>query len=287
MTKSKFLIAGLLSFCLMLTGLMAQQGFTVNRQTRLTVNEPILIPGKILPPGEYVMKLTESPTNRNIVQVWNADEDELQATIMAVDNYRQQPTGESEFEYWETPAGAPPALRAWFYPGDNFGQEFAYPEELANEIAAAHDNVRIPNYRLTEDLTPEQAVSVEILNLPEEPSPALAQNRPVDSQTNRNQTKASPSQGNPQSAVQDRGNNRPGIVAQEQSAGNAQNRQNQVLAQNQPAPNPVQTQNNTNQNNANDEITELPRTASPLPLLMLLGVGMLGGAALLRRRVLS
>src|SRR6185436_3851709 len=26
-------------------------------------------------------------------------------------------------------------LRSWFYPGDNFGQEFAYPKETAVEIA--------------------------------------------------------------------------------------------------------------------------------------------------------
>jgi LPXTG-motif cell wall-anchored protein len=26
-------------------------------------------------------------------------------------------------------------MRAWFYPGDNFGQEFAYPKDVAVEIA--------------------------------------------------------------------------------------------------------------------------------------------------------
>src|SRR2546429_1406953 len=28
-------------------------------------------------------------------------------------------------------------MRAWFYPGDNFGQEFAYPKSTAVQIAAA------------------------------------------------------------------------------------------------------------------------------------------------------
>ena len=40
------------------------------------------------------------------------------------------------FQYWEVPAGQPRALRAWFYPGDNFGQEFAYPKQTAAQIAA-------------------------------------------------------------------------------------------------------------------------------------------------------
>lgn len=37
--------------------------------------------------------------------------------------------------FWETPAGQPKALRAWFYPGDNFGQEFQYPEEELQRLA--------------------------------------------------------------------------------------------------------------------------------------------------------
>ena len=57
------------------------------------------------------------------------------ATILAIPNYRLQPTGKSEFRFWETPAGNPRAMRAWFYPGDNFGQEFAYPKMTSIEIA--------------------------------------------------------------------------------------------------------------------------------------------------------
>ena len=49
-------------------------------------------------------------------------------TILAIPNYRLQPTGKTVFTFWETPPGQPKALRAWFYPGDNFGQEFAYPK---------------------------------------------------------------------------------------------------------------------------------------------------------------
>ena len=35
------------------------------------------------------------------------------------------------------PAGAPDALRAWFYPGDNFGQEFVYAKSRATQLAEA------------------------------------------------------------------------------------------------------------------------------------------------------
>lgn len=107
-----------------------------NKKTILTVNEPIQVPNKVLPPGKYVMKLMDSPSNRHIVQIFNGDETQLQTTVLAIPNYRLEPTGKTAFQFWETPPGQPKALRAWFYPGDNFGQEFAYPKSTATQIAS-------------------------------------------------------------------------------------------------------------------------------------------------------
>ncbi len=107
-----------------------------NKKTILTVNETIQVPNKVLPPGMYVMKLMDSPSNRHIVQIFDKDEQHLQTTILAIPNYRLEPTGKTQFQFWETPPGQPKALRAWFYPGDNFGQEFAYPKSEAMQIAS-------------------------------------------------------------------------------------------------------------------------------------------------------
>ncbi|MGH9628056.1 MAG: hypothetical protein ACRD7E_06915, partial [Bryobacteraceae bacterium] len=80
-----------------------------NKKTILTVNETVQIPGAVLEPGKYVMKLMDSPSNRHVVQVFNETEDELQTTILAIPNYRLQPTGKTQFQWWETPAGEPKA----------------------------------------------------------------------------------------------------------------------------------------------------------------------------------
>src|ERR1022692_2305440 len=113
-----------------------------NKKTILTVNETIQVPNKVLPPGTYVIKLLDSPGDRHVVQIFNADQTHLETTILAIPNYRLQPTGKTVFTFWETPPGQPKALRAWFYPGDNFGQEFAYPKSAATQIAAvAHQPV--------------------------------------------------------------------------------------------------------------------------------------------------
>ncbi len=108
-----------------------------NKKTKLSINETLTIPGAVLTPGEYVFKLMDSSSNRHIVQVFNEDESHVIATILAIPNERLQPTGKSEFTFWEMPTGTPAALRSWFYPGDNFGQEFAFPKEVAQRISAS------------------------------------------------------------------------------------------------------------------------------------------------------
>jgi len=130
--------AGLISVALAPT----VQADTWNKKTILTVNERVQLPScctpdhtVILEPGEYVMLLVDSMADRHIVRVFDKDQQHVITTILAIPNYRLQPTGKTVLQYWEVPVGQPRALRAWFYPGDNFGQEFAYPKQKAVEIA--------------------------------------------------------------------------------------------------------------------------------------------------------
>jgi len=113
-----------------------------NKKTVITINEPMEVPGAILQPGTYVFKLVDSQSDRHIVTIMNQREDHTFATILAIPNYRIHPTAKSVFSFWETPAGQPKALRAWFYPADNFGQEFRYPKTRATEITkVTHEEV--------------------------------------------------------------------------------------------------------------------------------------------------
>jgi hypothetical protein len=152
-----------------------------NKLTTLTVNEPIQVPNRVLPAGKYVMKLLNSQSDRHIVQIYNADQSHLLATILAIPNYRLQPTGKTTFTFWETPPGQPKALRAWFYPGDNFGQEFAYPKTAAAQIAAvsrqavptteATEASQLPQAPVTETQPPQQEAQVQEPQQPEQEQP--------------------------------------------------------------------------------------------------------------------
>jgi len=128
-----------------------------NKKTVLTVKETIQLPNTVLQPGTYVFKLADSLSDRHIVQIFNADETHIIATILAIPNYRLKPTGKSVFGFWETPAGNPRAMRAWFYPGDNFGQEFAYPKMKSIEIA------KITRTAVPTILVETEAVDIDVL----------------------------------------------------------------------------------------------------------------------------
>jgi hypothetical protein len=108
---------------------------TWNKKTVVTFSQSVEIPGKILPAGTYTFQLLDSLSDRHIVQVFNADGSQIIATILAINNYRLTPTGDNVMKFSERPGDSPEALRAWFYPGDSFGQEFVYPRARAIQLA--------------------------------------------------------------------------------------------------------------------------------------------------------
>jgi len=109
-----------------------------NRKTVITFNGPVEVPGvgaQILPPGTYVFKILESSSDRHIVQIFNQDETHVYTTILAIPNYRLKVTDKTVITFRERPAGEPEALRAWFYPGSESGEEFVYAKPRAIELA--------------------------------------------------------------------------------------------------------------------------------------------------------
>jgi hypothetical protein len=215
-----------------------------NKRTILTVNESIQVPGAVLEPGKYVMKLMDSPSNRHIVQIFNEREDELKTTILAIPNYRLQPTGETEFGWWETPAGQPKAMRAWFYPGDNFGQEFAYPKNEAMAIAARTDQQVPTTY--AEDQAELATARVGTVD-------RAGTERELDRDTYTQQQE------------------------QPQVAETPAPREETQIAQTQPQQEPA-----WEQQQPQERMRTLPRTASPLPMFGIAGLLALGAGMALR-----
>ncbi|HYL38736.1 MAG TPA: hypothetical protein VEV17_22655 [Bryobacteraceae bacterium] len=203
---------------------MSATADTWNKRTVVTFSQPVELPGIVLPAGTYVFKLLDSPSDRHIVQVFDADEMNLYTTILAIPNYRLTPSGETVMSFAERPANTPQALRAWFYPGDNFGQEFVYPKAEAVELA---ETAKVP------------VLSAEVK--PAEPPEELVK-EPVFAITPEKREIELSEVIEPAPPVE------------------------QVVPA-APAPVPV---------------PELPKTASPLPLVALVGISALGLAAALK-----
>jgi len=128
----------LIAVCLLSSFASVAFASEADKRTVITFTEPVIVAGVpvvTLAPGKYVLLIDESYSNRHIVRIFNERQDKLFTTVLAIPNYRLKPTDKTEIALWETPSGNPRALRAWFYPGDNFGQEFVYPKGLAAQVA--------------------------------------------------------------------------------------------------------------------------------------------------------
>jgi LPXTG-motif cell wall-anchored protein len=127
----------LVALCAVFLSFVALKADDWNKKTILTFKEAVELPGFILQPGTYVFKLVGNQGDRHVVQVMNAAENHNYGFILAVPNYKLQPSDQTVLRFEERPSNRPPALRAWFYPGDTWGQEFVYPKAKATEIAAS------------------------------------------------------------------------------------------------------------------------------------------------------
>jgi hypothetical protein len=141
----------------------------LNRKTIITFSEPIEVPGvgvHLLPAGTYVFKIMDSLSDRHIVQIWSQDETHVFTTILAIHNFRLKPTDKTVLTFRERPAGEPEALKAWFYPGREYGEEFVYERPRAIQLAK-ETNEAVLSTPLALDTAPAESLKtapVEAVN---------------------------------------------------------------------------------------------------------------------------
>lgn len=209
--------------------------------TKVTFSGPVEVPGQVLPAGTYWFKLLDTPSDRNIVQIYNQNQDKQLALLMAIPDYRLKPTGKTVITFEERNSNSPQAIKAWFYPGSSYGEEFVYPKTRAVALAKA---VNQPVPYMPANL--EQNTKAQVKSANEAPAVAL-KNAPVK-------------------AVQPSG-------AEVETAEVAQTPP-QFLAQNNTPPATAQS--------ASTAPATLPKTASELPLVGLLGLLMASAGLVLR-----
>jgi hypothetical protein len=239
MIRTKLLGCALAVATLVGTTAFAQE--PVDQRTYFTFSAPFELPGnKTLPAGRYTFRVLDSPSNRHIVQILNAEGTQIQATMLAIPAQRQDPPSEPEIRFMESAANMPPAVKTWWYPGRTIGHEFIYPKEQARRLAARQSEPVLSVK--TSDTSTDAMQTSELERVS---GATAATTRTEDTRT----ADAAPAPQQP-----------PPTPAPRADAP-------------QPRERPVA-----------GERTELPRTASSVPLVGLLGVASLAIAAALRRR---
>lgn len=109
-----------------------------NKLTILTFSGPVDVPGMTLPAGTYRFQLADPESGRRVVKVSNEDGSKAYGIFLSIPNQRATPANEPVVMFNETPAGMPPAVKMWFYPGETFGYEFVYPRSQAIQLARAN-----------------------------------------------------------------------------------------------------------------------------------------------------
>jgi hypothetical protein len=99
-----------------------------DKKTNITVSQRFAVEDTVLPAGHYVLRLLNSSSNRDVVEIYDGGGTRLITTILAIPASRLEPTGDPKLSFYETPAEQPAALHTWFYAGDTSGVEFVQPK---------------------------------------------------------------------------------------------------------------------------------------------------------------
>ena len=120
--------------CLLAAPVSAQP---LDKRTLFTFSGPITLPGVTLPAGQYLFRLADPNSSSKVVQVLNAEGTKPYGLFFTLRAERLEPASTPEVRFMETASGTPAAIRTWWYPGERTGFEFIYPKEQARRLAMA------------------------------------------------------------------------------------------------------------------------------------------------------
>jgi hypothetical protein len=216
-------------------------------RTYFTFSAPVTLPGVTLPAGKYVFRLADADSSRKVINVLSGDGKRSLAMLHTIPNQVMKAPKDAEIRFMETSAKVPPPIKTWWYAGKAIGYEFIYPRKQALELAKATSEPILTTSRETSDIanadlsrvTGADAQSAAV-KVDENPAPAEARGRAQQADADQ-----------PQSAA-------PSARAQSPSAGASSNAPARDVRADERARGTART--------------ELPRTASSTPLVLLCGI---------------
>ena len=123
-------VLSLLAFLIVLPNVRADEW---NQATLFTFNQPVQIPGRVLPAGTYLFEIVNE-FNHEIVRISKADHTVI-ALIQARPSIQKGFTGKAAIVLAERGSLQPPAVVAWTYAGRLEGHQLLYPKQMQTEVA--------------------------------------------------------------------------------------------------------------------------------------------------------
>lgn len=105
--------------------------FNPDHDSTLSIAAPVEVPGAILDPGTYVVKLVETQSNRDVVTITSEDGKKLYATVICAPHPTTEAPRHATFVFYSVPEGANKVLHTWYAPHDSIGLDFIYPPDRA------------------------------------------------------------------------------------------------------------------------------------------------------------
>jgi hypothetical protein len=114
---------------------------TWDRLTYFTFSGPVQLPGVTLPAGTYEFRLVNPDTSSSVIRVSSQDGKTGKMFFVLRGRELDDAPDDPIVLLRETPAGSPPALHGWVYPGDVTPFEFIYSRRQAQAVGG------VPHHR--------------------------------------------------------------------------------------------------------------------------------------------
>jgi len=102
-----------------------------DKETHLTINQPLQVGNTVLAPGQYIFRLID----QGVVSIYNVDGTQPQGIILGWSAYREDAGDKRLFTVSQSQGAQPATLKYWFYPGDTSGLEFSSKELGSAQVA--------------------------------------------------------------------------------------------------------------------------------------------------------
>jgi len=113
----------------------AVQAQPEDKRTYFTFSGPIALPSVTLPAGRYLFRIVDTSSSRKVIQVLDENQKKPYAMANTIPDQRRDPAKDATVVFYESPRGTPAAVKSWWYPGESIGYQFIYPRAQAKQIA--------------------------------------------------------------------------------------------------------------------------------------------------------